>query len=316
MKRIIKALSFIATAFVLLLVVGLTVFGQRDIPVEKLKLKYATGASSFMPLMGMQVHYRSEGNLADSLPLVLIHGTSASLHTWDSLVKLLTATTHKRIIRMDLPAFGLTGPNPENKYQAAYYTLFIDSFLQALQIKQCLLGGNSLGGAIAWQYAVAHPDKVNQLVLIDAAGYPIKNEKGSLGFKIASMPIINNLLLVFTPKSLVKKSLENVFYDHSFITDATITRYHEMLLRTGNRRAALSLFQNRVAQDATAIKTIAAPTLIIWGDQDQLISVANAYSFQKDLKNNSLVILKKVGHIPMEEAPNAVAEAITKFIKK
>jgi pimeloyl-ACP methyl ester carboxylesterase len=145
MKRMSKALGFIAIAFVLLLVVGLTVFGQRDIPVEKLKLKYATGASSFLPLMGMQVHYRSEGNPADSLPLVLIHGTSASLHTWDSLVKILVATTHKRIVRMDLPAFGLTGPNPENKYPSAYYTLFIDSFLQALHINQCILGGNSLG---------------------------------------------------------------------------------------------------------------------------------------------------------------------------
>ena len=314
MKKISKAVASIAVAFVLLVVVGLTVFGQKDIPVEKLKLKYATGASSFMPLMGMQVHYRSEGNPTDSLPLVLIHGTSASLHTWDSLVKILVTTTHKRIIRMDLPAFGLTGPNPENKYPSAYYTLFIDSFLQALHINKCILGGNSLGGAITWQYAVAHPDKVSQLILIDAAGYPIKNEKGSLGFKIASMPIINNLLLVFTPKSLVKKSLENVFYDPSFITDATITRYHEMLLRTGNRRAALSLFQNRVAQDATAIKTIAAPTLIIWGDQDQLISVANAYSFQKDLKNNSLVILKNVGHIPMEESPKMLADAIQNFI--
>jgi hypothetical protein len=316
MKRMSKALGFIAIAFVLLLVVGLTVFGQRDIPVEKLKLKYATGASSFMPLMGMQVHYRSEGNPADSLPLVLIHGTSASLHTWDSLVKILVATTHKRIVRMDLPAFGLTGPNPENKYPSAYYTLFIDSFLQALHINQCILGGNSLGGAIAWQYAVAHPDKISQLILIDAAGYPIKNEKGSLGFKIASMPIINNLLLVVTPKSLVKKSLETVFYDPALITEATVTRYHEMLLSAGNRRAALSLFQNRVAQDATKIKSIAAPTLILWGDHDQLISVGNAYLFQKDLKNNALVVLKNVGHIPMEESPHSVAEAITGFIKK
>jgi len=316
MKRMSKAVGFIAIAFVLLLVVGFTVFGQRDIPVEKLKLKYATGASSFMPLMGMQVHYRSEGDPADSLPLVLIHGTSSSLHTWDSLVKILTATTHKRIIRMDLPAFGLTGPNPENKYQTPYYTLFIDSFLQALHINKCLLVGNSLGGNIAWHFAVAHPDKISQLILIDAAGYPRKNEKGSLGFKIASMPVINNLLLVITPKSLVKKSLETVFFDPTLITEATVTRYHEMLLRAGNRRAALALFQNKVAEDATSIKTITAPTLILWGDQDQLISVEDAYLFQKDLKNNSVVILKNVGHIPMEESPQAVAEAITRFIKK
>ncbi len=315
MKNLSKAIGYIAISFVVLLLVGLTVFGQKDIPVEKLKVKYATGASTFMPLMGMQVHYRSEGNKDDTLPLILIHGTSSSLHTWDSLVNLLVNSTHKRIIRLDLPAFGLTGPNPENKYTAAYYSLFLDSFLNQLHINRCILAGNSLGGAIAWQYTVAHPNKVSQLILIDAAGYPIKNEKGSLGFKIASMPIINNLLLVITPKSLVRKSLETVFYNHDLITEAIVTRYHEMLLSEGNRRAALSLFQNRVSPDANLIKTITTPTLIVWGDQDQLISVEDAYLFQKDLKNNSVVILKNVGHIPMEEAPNSVAKAITDFLK-
>ena len=315
MKKLSKGLTYIAIGLFVLIAAGLTVFGQRDIPVDQLKVKYTNSASNFMPLMGMQVHYRSEGNQEDSLPIVLIHGTSSSLHTWDSLVNLLIPA-HKRIIRLDLPAFGLTGPNPENKYNSIYYTHFLDSFLNKLSIKKCILGGNSLGGAIAWQYAVAYPDKISQLILIDAAGYPRKNEKGSLGFKIASMPIINNLLLFITPKSLVKKSLETVFYNSSLISDATITRYHEMLLRAGNRRAALSLFQNRMAQDASAIKTITAPTLILWGEQDQLISVEDAYLFQKDIKNNSLVILQKVGHIPMEESPHAVAKTILEFIKE
>jgi pimeloyl-ACP methyl ester carboxylesterase len=316
MKKLSKALGYIAIGFFVLLLAGLTVFGQRDIPLDQLKEKYTNTSSSFLPLMGMQVHFRSEGNPEDSIPLVLIHGTSSSLHTWDSLVNLLLAQTHKRIIRLDLPAFGLTGPNPENKYASPYYIHFVDSFLNALHINKCILGGNSLGGGIAWQYAVAHPTKVNQLILIDAAGYPRKNEKGSLGFKIANMPIINNLLLFITPKSLVKKSLETVFYNPALITEATITRYHEMLLREGNRRAALSLFQNRAVQDVSTIKTITAPTLILWGEQDQLIAVEDAYLFQKDIKNNSLVILQKVGHIPMEEAPNAVAKAIVEFIKE
>ena len=315
MKKISRALGTIFIGLFLLLLIGLTVFAQKDIPVDKLKAKYTNAASSFMPLMGMQVHYRSEGNKEDSIPLVLIHGTSSSLHTWDSLVNLLISTTHKRIIRIDLPAFGLTGPSPENKYAPSYYINFLDSFLMQLHINQCILGGNSLGGAIAWQYTVAHPSKVNQLILIDAAGYPRKNEKGSLGFKIASMPVINNLLLFITPKSLVRKSLETVFYDPALVTEATVTRYHEMLLREGNRRAALSLFQNRIQQDANLIKTITAPSLILWGDQDQLITVEDAYLFQKDLKNNSVVILKNVGHIPMEEAPHAVAKAIKEFLK-
>jgi pimeloyl-ACP methyl ester carboxylesterase len=216
---------------------------------------------------------------------------------------------------MDMPGFGLTGPSPENAYSFEYFSRFLDSFLNKLQVKSCILAGNSLGGGIAWHYTLAYPDKVKKLILIDATGYPRKNEKGSLGFKIASTPVLNNLLLFVTPKALVKKSLETVFYNKSFITEAAITRYHDLLLSKGNRRAALSLFQHPLQPNAAAIMNINTPTLILWGEQDQLISVANAYLFQKDIKGSVLEIYKSVGHIPMEEAPGLMATSVQRFIK-
>jgi len=293
-----------------------TVYGQKDIPVEKIKAKYGNAASQYLPLMGMQVHYRDEGNPADSTPLVLIHGTSSSLHTWDSLVAIMLTQNKKRIIRFDLPAFGITGPNPENYYAGDYYVRFLDSFLNVMHIQKCALAGNSLGGSIAWRYTVAHPEKIDKLILIDASGYPLKNEKGSLGFKLATIPIINNLLLVVTPKFLIRKSLETVFYDNQLISDAIVTRYYEMLLREGNRAATLSLFKNRTSISAEPIKTITRPTLILWGDQDQLISVDNAYLFQKDIQGSALTIYKNVGHTPMEEAPQRVAASLESFLNK
>ena len=316
MKKSTRLLLYTSSMILLLFVVLFSLFAQRDIPVEKLKAKYATGNSKFMPFMGMQVHYRDEGNPKDPSPLVLIHGTSASLNTWDSVVNIILArpNNHKRIIRFDLPAFGLTGPNPENNYAAPYYVHFVDSFLTQLKVNKCIIAGNSLGGGIAWEYAVAYPNKVTKLILIDAGGYPKKNEKGSLGFAIASMPVINKLLLFITPKSLVKKSLESVFYDPSFVTEATITRYHDLLLSAGNRSAALSLFKNRAPLHSADIKTITQPSLIIWGEQDQLISVDNAYLFKQDIKNSQLFILPNVGHIPMEESYLKVSNAIQSFI--
>jgi pimeloyl-ACP methyl ester carboxylesterase len=116
-------------------------FYRNDIPVEKLKLLYASPASKFLPLMGMNVHYRDEGNTQDTIPIVLIHGTSSSLLTWDSVVDHLK--DKHRIIRMDLPAFGLTGPNPTRDYSFDFYTQFVDSFLQKLQVKKCIVIGNS-----------------------------------------------------------------------------------------------------------------------------------------------------------------------------
>ena len=316
MRSIQRVFTYSLISIVVLVAVVFTVYGQKDIPVEKIKAKYGNAASQYLPLMGMQVHYRDEGNPADSTPLVLIHGTSSSLHTWDSLVAIMLTQNKKRIIRFDLPAFGITGPNPENYYAGDYYVRFLDSFLNVMHIQKCALAGNSLGGSIAWRYTVAHPEKIDKLILIDASGYPLKNEKGSLGFKLATIPIINNLLLVVTPKFLIRKSLETVFYDNQLISDAIVTRYYEMLLREGNRTATLSLFKNRTSISAEPIKTITRPTLILWGDQDQLISVDNAYLFQKDIQGSALTIYKNVGHTPMEEAPQRVAASLESFLNK
>ncbi|MFZ9146981.1 MAG: alpha/beta fold hydrolase, partial [Sediminibacterium sp.] len=127
--------------------------------------------------------------------------------------------------------------------------------------------------------------------------------------------VLNNLLLYVTPKSLVKKSLETVFVDQSLITEERITRYHELLLAEGNRRAALSIFKNKFDQQTNRIKDIQQPTLILFGEKDQLINSDNAYLFQKDIKNSKVVILKNIGHVPMEEAPKATADLINDFIQ-
>jgi pimeloyl-ACP methyl ester carboxylesterase len=313
MNKLFKYIGYTLLTVLIGLSALVIAIAQKDIPREQLKAKYAKSPSQFMPLMGMQVHYRDEGNKEDTTPLVLIHGTSSSLNTWDSLNTYLPK--HKRIIRLDMPAFGLTGPSPENKYSYLYYSQFLNAFLDQLHIKQCIIAGNSLGGGIAWHFALDFPQKVSKLILIDASGYPKINEKGSLGFKIASIPVLNNLLLYVTPKSLVKKSLETVFVDQSLITEERITRYHELLLAEGNRKAALSIFKNRFQQETERIKLIKQSTLIIFGEKDELINSDNAYLFQKDIKGSIAVVIKNVGHVPMEEAPKATADLINEFIK-
>ena len=286
---------------------------DADIPVAQLKEKYHKSNSAFIDIDGMQVHYIIEGKSDDSLPIVFIHGTSASLHTWDTLSSLLK--TNKKIIRLDLPAFGLTGPNRLNQYDFNFYNQFLDEFLLKLNVTKCIVAGNSLGGSIAWNYAIASPDKVKQLILLDASGYPKKDEKGSLGFKLAAIPVLNQALKHISPISLIRKSLEDAFYDKSLVTEKMVQQYHDMLLREGNRAAVLELFQHPMKPDATKIKTITQPTLIIWGKEDQLISYKNAALFKQDIRNSQILVLDKVGHIPMEEAPNQVATAILKFIQ-
>ena len=287
-------------------------FYRSDIPVDELRSKYTNDESRFMSLMGMQVHYRDEGNPNDSLPLVLIHGTSSSLHTWDSLV--IRLKDKKRIIRMDLPAFGLTGANPERDYSLPYYNRFIDSLLIKLGVKQCIIAGNSLGGGIAWNQALYSPDKVSGLILINSGGYPRKNEKGNIGFKLASMSYIGQLLAKFTPKFLIRKSLEDVYSEDTKINLALEDRYFDLLLRTGNREATIDIFQQRGKPTPEKIKDIHIPTLIIWGEDDQLIDVSNANRFHQDINGSELLIIKRSGHVPMEETPESVFQGIKNFL--
>jgi pimeloyl-ACP methyl ester carboxylesterase len=326
MKRLIKILKFTAKTCVLLMTLLCIFFGYRDKSVEALKSKYAQAPSQFIQVNGMNVHYRDEGNADDSVPLVLIHGTGSSLHTFDEWVKIMLSSAKSRtlagresnrIVRMDIPAFGLTGPDPQHDYTMKKYVNFIEKFLEAKGIKQCILGGNSLGGQIAWQFALTHPQKVTKLILIDAAGYAIKSQKPVLAFQVARMPVVNKILTFITPYALARESVENVYADKSRITEALVNRYFELTLREGNRQAFVDRLN--MLYDTTnipSIKTIKTPSLVLWGEQDLLIPMENAQRFHDDLPNDTLVILKNMGHVPMEENPAESLKPVLDFLRR
>ena len=310
--HIFKILFFASIAFVIIVIIF---FGYKDIPLNKLKAKYATTPSEFINMDGMDVHYRDEGNKMDSLPLVLIHGTSSSLHTFDAWTTALKS--EKRVVRMDLPGFGLTGPFPDRPYSIDNYTLFIEHFLKSKGIKKCILGGNSLGGVIAWQFAIKNPEMVEKLILIDAAGYPLESESVPIAFTLAGMPVFNEFLTFITPRFMAKSSVENVYADKTKVTESLVDRYFELTLRAGNRQALVD--RMRVGIDTNSvylIKTIQQPTLVMWGAEDLLIPVKSAYRFHNDLPNDTLVILKNMGHVPMEEGPEESLAALLPFLNK
>jgi pimeloyl-ACP methyl ester carboxylesterase len=217
---------------------------------------------------------------------------------------------------MDLPAFGLTGPAPDNDYSIEAYVDFLHQFLQKLQVKKCYLAGNSLGGLIEYSYCAAYPANVEKLILLDAAGYPIENAKGNLAFNLGRTPVIKHVLKIVTPLSVVRKSVEDVYGDKSLVTDSLVIMYRDMACREGNRNALVVRLNMPQSGDTNLIKGISTPTMIIWGDQDFLIPLANAYKFQRDLPNDTLVVLKGLGHVPMEESPAQIISLVKSFIQK
>jgi pimeloyl-ACP methyl ester carboxylesterase len=315
MKLMAKLFKIILIGFVMLTAVVFLLFGYKDKSVNELKAKYAGAPSAFIAVDGMEVHYRDEGNKADSLPLVLIHGTGSSLHTFDAWTALLKK--ERRVIRMDIPAFGLTGPFPDRQYSIEHYVNFIHKFLLALGVEKCIIGGNSLGGQIAWIFTAQFPAMVKKLILIDAAGYPIQSQSVPIGFKLGCMPVLKNIMTFVTPRFMVRASVENVYADKSKVTDELVSRYFDLTLRKGNRQALVDrLYLVGDASPVHLIKNIQQPTLIIWGEKDLLIPLTFAYNFHDDLPNDTLIILKNVGHVPMEESPQESLSPLLDFLKK
>lgn len=309
-----KILLYIFIGIAVVLGLALIALYTPDIPIANLKAKYATKESSFIDIDGMQVHFRDEGNIKDTIPLVLIHGTSASLMTWDEMVA--NMISRKRVIRFDLPAFALTGPNKEHDYSIESYVQFVEKFLNKLGVKQCYLAGNSLGGTITWEYALAYPEKVKKIILIDAGGYPIDYSKGSLGFTLGRIPILKNLMTFVTPKPIVKKSLLDVYGDDSKVSDDLVDLYFDLTCREGNRDALIVRLNQPFVDRSEKIKDVKTPALIIWGELDQLDPLPYAHQFDNDLPNSELIVLKDIGHVPMEEVPELVGPLVEDFIQR
>lgn len=300
----------------LLVIIGVPalIWGHRDIPLEVLKQRYANADSRFVSIEGMPVHNRVEGNPADTVPLLLLHGTGASLHTWDGWVGVMQGS--RRIVRLDLPAFGLTGPTADGIYSAEMYQRVVIALLDSLGIDKADIAGNSLGGYIAWYTALHHPDRVRNLVLIDAAGYPLEQSEKPLAFRLAAIPGVNIIFKFITPRSVVEKSLTNLYVDDTKVTPALVDRYFELALRPGNRQAFLDRAKT-IPSDTSyrRMSTITHRTLILWGAEDYFIPGSMAHRFARDLPNDTLVIVPNTGHVPMEELPEYTAQLALEFLR-
>lgn len=303
----------------LLLVTALALALSRapDRPVETLVARWALPPSDFIEVRGQVVHLRDQGPRDDPLPLLLIHGTAASLHTWEGWTAALKG--QHRVISFDLPGFGLTGPfageYTPGDYHGETYARFVLDLLDALQVPRAVVGGNSLGGEVAWRLAVMAPERVAALVLVDATGPAIAPESVPLGFVIARLPVVNRITEWVLPRSVVAQSVASVYGDPSRVTPELVDRYFELTLRDGNRRALGQRMQHWViGEGAERLARITQPTLIVWGGRDRLVPPAAGQQFQQQVAGSRLVVFDELGHVPHEEDPARTVVPVKEFL--
>jgi pimeloyl-ACP methyl ester carboxylesterase len=233
----------------------------------------------------------------------------APVHHWEPLVDRF------RLISLDLAGHGLTGANADRDYSRQAMVNSIWQLLDHLNIQSATLVGNSLGGSIAWASALDKPEKVKALVLLAPSGAPRTTvSKSNIGFKILQSSIGQALMKKITPRSIIKTSLLQTVVAPEIVTEQMVDRYWELLRMPGNRQAMIDLAKTPREQGSwTQFSSIKVPTLVIWGEQDEVLPVIMLVTFKNEIENAKVMSLDDIGHLPMEEAVNQVSAEITDF---
>jgi pimeloyl-ACP methyl ester carboxylesterase len=289
-----------------------------DRSVAELQIRWGGSPSIFVEVAGMKVHLRDQGPGGEAPPIVLLHGTGSSLHTWDGWAEALQ--DEHRVIRFDLPGFGLTGPSPDGVYTLESDVRFVIEMLDKLGIQRCVLGGNSDGGAVSWLTALEHPTRVHKLILVGAAGYPASSTP--IRFRlvpwlmaIKPAPIIALLVRHVMPRGLVVRAFRYAFGDPRKVTPILVDRSIELIQRAGNRDALVKRFKQRKPETQwRRISELKLPTLIIWGGLDRLMPLQDAERFHREIAGSRFVIFGDLGHGPQEEDPRRSVIPVKDFL--
>ena len=306
-------------AIVVLLSVTFLVLRTPDSNPGEMLTKYGGDDSRFADTAsGMSVHYRDQG-CRDCPAIVLVHGSNSSLHAYETLVRILE--DKYRLVSYDQPGHGLTGPHPLDDYSAQGMFEAIDAVVDATGIDKFAITGHSMGGWVAWRYALERPDQLSALILISASGAPPSPEgekpRPYLGARIMRHPVGRFLGQHITPRYLVEQSLFDSIFNDDRVTEKMVDRYWELLRLPGNRRAAgLLALVDREPEYGQRLSELTLPTLVLWGEEDLVVPPHNATTFDDLIPDSDLRVFKSVGHVAMEEAPDHTAEAIDDFLSK
>jgi 2-hydroxy-6-oxonona-2,4-dienedioate hydrolase len=252
-------------------------------------------------IFGQKIHYLEVGS---GPTVILLHGLGGNGQNWTPNLPALAAKFH--VLALDQVGFGKSD-KPLINYRVATYVDFLDQFCRQLKIDRASLVGESLGGWIAAAFAIAHPEKVDHLVLSDAAGYaPPAN-------------FDNRTLYLLNPSTRenMKLLVGKVFYNKAFITDAVIDQVMAERIGAGDGYTINSIIQSVIRGEDfldNRAQTIKQPTLIVWGREDGLVALSDGQRFKREIPNSTLVVFEQCGHVPNVEKASEFNGAVMKFL--
>jgi pimeloyl-ACP methyl ester carboxylesterase len=300
-----------AAAVLLIVLLGLALLLRGERPPGPTGAWMAAAGLSprFETVEGVRLRYVRGGS---GPAVLLLHGFASSIFTWRDVMPAL-ARQHD-VVAVDFPGFGGSEIRPD--LAPSDYPRLVVGLMDRLSIPRASLVGNSMGGGVAVVIAARHPDRVDRLALIDSAGYNFSDGDRPWILRAAgSKPVARIIEALPVRRALVTLGLRQVFHDDRLVTAERIEEYVAPLLRPGAVAAAQSLLARRDDMGVPALAGgIRAPTLVIWGQEDEWIPVQHADRFLAAIPGSRKVVIEGCGHLPQEERPAEVARLLEELL--
>ena len=310
MRRAIRLFGILA------LVMSGAACAHRELPFAELRLTYGLPAShTFEPSPGVRLHYSDEGN-RKAPTLILVHGFAASVHAWRPWVERLSADY--RLIAIDLPGHGLTETPAGYHASLDGNAALVDALASHLGVERFVIAGNSMGGAVSLAYAMKHPERLDGLVLVDAAGWPGERNAGPppLVFALLNNGFTRALMKLVDPRLLARDGLKAAYVDPAIVNEALVDRYANLAMAEGHRDVLLTQDSRPdtpwTPQSFAAIRT---PTLVMTGEKDAIIPAENSRAIAAAIPGAYLVTYPEGGHVPMEQLPDQTVQHLRAFLQ-
>lgn len=282
----------------------------RDAPIPPIQ-RYPAGTSIIPRMVSVNAHSLRVVDTGSGAAVILVHGLGASMYTWRFAIPALLEAGY-RVIAFDNLGFGYSD-KPAHGYANADYVALLVGLMDTLHVSQAVLVGHSMGGAIVAETAVAHPDRVAGLVLVDAAGFGVR---WPFMLRVARWPLVGALADRFRSRRSTASILRRSYADPSRITEQDIDQYYAPMREPGAGRALRGVLREyRFDALQSRIDSVVVPTLVIWGGADFVIPASVGQAVVAKLQRGAFVLIPDAGHLPPEEAPAAFNGSLIAFLR-
>jgi pimeloyl-ACP methyl ester carboxylesterase len=303
LKRPLRILALAGAAFAGVNLFARYAAGKR----EDLDPETAGAPGAFLDIEGRRIHYVEAGQ---GDPVVLIHGWNGS--TFNMRYTIPELAQRYRVIAVDLLGYGYSARPADGDYSIGGQVEFVRKVMDRLGVSRAALLGHSMGGAIAIQFALRYPERVERLVLVSSA--TVREMQRARNWGLLVRPLLPSIAPMFVRESVVLRALRHVVHDPALLTPEMVEGHYRPLRMKGHMRAASKQLSDRRRDQPFDAREICQPALVLWGEHDRVVPLSTGLELAEQIPNAQLAIIRSAGHLAHEEQPEECNRLLLEFL--